>query len=323
MKIVILDGFTLNPGDLSWAKLESLGELTIYDRTPVELIVERAQGADAILTNKTPVRADKIAQLPNLKYIGVLATGYDVVDVDAAAERGIPVANVPAYSTQSVAQFVFTLLLELCHRAGDHSSAVHGGGWAASPDFCFWNSPLVELQGKTFGVIGLGRIGEQAARIAQAFGMDIVAATRTPKPAPIEGMRMVSMDELVATADVISLHCPLTPETSGLVNKSFLECMKPNAFLINTSRGKLIVEQDLADALRNGTIAGAGLDVVSVEPPSADHPLVGLTNCIITPHIAWATKEARIRLMETATANLAAFQGEAPVNVVNAGRLVR
>lgn len=317
MKIVVLDGYTLNPGDLSWASVEMLGEVTIYDRTPPELVMERAMEADIVWTNKTPMGADVIESLPNLKYIGVLATGYDVVDVGAAAKRGIPVTNIPAYSTHSVAQFVFALLLELCHRVGVHGEAVRDGNWASNPDFSFWRSPLVELYGKTLGVIGLGRIGEQTARVAQALGMQVIAATRSSKPAPIEGMRMVSREELVREADVISLHCPLTPETMGMVNQAFLERMKPSAFLINTARGKLIVEQDLADALNNGIIAGAALDVLSTEPPAADHPLTTAANCIVTPHIAWATREARARLMDTAVDNLVAFRGGTLVNVVN------
>jgi glycerate dehydrogenase len=317
MKIVVLDGFTLNPGDLSWDSVEKLGNLIIFDRTAPEQIVERAKDADIVWTNKTPLRADTIASLPNLKYIGVLATGYDVVDVAAAAGRGIPVTNIPAYSTHSVAQFVLALMLELCHRIGSHGDAVREGAWAASPDFSFWNSPLVELYGKTFGVIGLGRIGEQTARVAQALGMKVIAATRTSKPAPLEGMRMVSIDELLLEADVVSLHCPLTQETSGMVNKAFLERMKSTAFLINTARGKLIVEQDLADALNSGVIAGAGLDVLSVEPPAADHPLVMAQHCIITPHIAWATKEARARLMGMAVENLEAYMAGSHINVVN------
>jgi glycerate dehydrogenase len=322
MKIVVLDGFTLNPGDLSWASVERLGSLTLFDRTAPEQIVVRAKEADIVWTNKTPLRADTIEKLPNLKYIGVLATGYDVVDVGAAAERGIPVTNIPAYSTHSVAQFVLALMLELCHRVGNHGDAVREGAWAASPDFSFWKSPLVELAGKTFGVIGLGRIGEQTARVAQALGMKVIAATRSNKPAPLEGMRMVSMDELIQEADVISLHCPLTQETAGMVDKAFLERMKPTAFLINTARGKLIVEQDLADALNNGVIAGAGVDVLTVEPPAADHPLVTADNCIITPHIAWATKEARARLMEMAVQNLQAYETGTLINVVNGVKVI-
>ncbi|MFK7691296.1 D-2-hydroxyacid dehydrogenase [Paenibacillus sp. HJGM_3] len=317
MNIVVLDGYTLNPGDLSWAALEELGDVTVYERTPSELIVERAAQADIVWTNKTPLRADVIQQLPRLKYIGVLATGYDVIDGAAAAARGIPVTNIPAYSTHSVAQFVFALLLELCHRVGAHSEAVRGGDWAASADFSFWRSPLVELYGKTLGVIGLGRIGEQTARVAQALGMHVIASTRSSKPAPIEGLRMVSREELLREADVVSLHCPLTPETAGMVDRAFLAQMKSSAFLINTARGKLVVEEDLAAALNNGVIAGAGLDVLSVEPPAADHPLTRAANCVVTPHIAWATKEARARLMETALDNLVAFQRGETVNVVN------
>lgn len=317
MKIVVLDGYTLNPGDLSWASVEKLGEVTIYDRTSPEQVVERAIEADIVWTNKTPLRAEALERLPKLKYIGVLATGYDVVDVGAAAKLGIPVTNIPSYSTHSVTQFVLALLLELCHRVGLHGDAVRNGDWASNPDFSFWRSPLVELHGKTLGVIGLGRIGEQTARVAQALGMQVIASTRSDKPAPLEGMRMVSREELVREADVISLHCPLTPETAGMVNRDFLASMKSTAFLINTARGKLIVEQDLADALNGGVIAGAALDVLSVEPPGADHPLTTAANCIVTPHIAWATREARARLLDTAVANVASFLAGSPVHVVN------
>ncbi|WP_199616053.1 D-2-hydroxyacid dehydrogenase [Paenibacillus alkalitolerans] len=317
MKIVILDGHTLNPGDLSWSPLEDLGDVVVYDRTSSESLVERAMGADLLLTNKTQLRADTLKQLPNLKYIGVLATGYDVVDVAEAAVRGIPVTNVPAYGTASVAQFVFALLLELCHRCGMHSDASRGGEWAGSADFCFWKSDLVELSGKTLGIVGLGRIGEQVATIAPAFGMNVVAHTRSRKSSPVEGMSIVELDELLAVSDVVSLHCPLTPETKHMIDSSALRRMKRSAFLINTARGMLINEQDLADALNHGTIAGAALDVLSVEPPPADHPLLRAANCIVTPHIAWATREARSRLLDTAVDNVRAFINGTPENVVN------
>ncbi|WP_274363123.1 D-2-hydroxyacid dehydrogenase [Paenibacillus thermotolerans] len=317
MKIVVLDGFTLNPGDLSWSALQELGDVTVYERTSPDLIIERAQHAGLVLTNKTPLRGDTLRKLPNLKYIGVLATGYDVVDVEEAAALRIPVTNVPAYSTDSVAQLVFALLLELCHRTGMHSDASRGGEWSSSADFSFWKSELIELTGKTLGIVGMGRIGEQVARIAQAFRMNVVAYTRSGKPSPVEGVRMVSLDELVRTSDVVSLHCPLTAETEGMIDSSLLERMKPSAFLINTARGKLIKERDLADALNGGIIAGAALDVLSVEPLPANHPLLAAANCIITPHIAWATREARGRLMEVAAGNVRAFLSGKPVNVVN------
>jgi glycerate dehydrogenase len=318
MKIVVLDGYTLNPGDLSWEGLEALGDVTVYDRTPTELILERAAGAEILLTNKTPLRAETLHRLPDLRYIGVLATGYDVVDTKAAADKGIPVTNVPDYGTASVAQMVFALLLELCQRVQRHSDAVYNGEWAASPDFCFWKTPLVELAGKTLGIVGYGAIGEQVARIALAFGMKVVAARRSkPAEAPFPNFAWAELPELFAVADVVSLHCPLTPETEGMINRGTLGRMKPGAFLINTARGKLIAEQDLADALNAGTIAGAGLDVLSVEPPSPDNPLLHARNCIITPHIAWASKEARARLLDTAVNNVRQYLNGQPKNVVN------
>lgn len=317
MNIVVLDGYTLNPGDLSWARLERLGNLKVYDRTPPELVVDRAKDADIVLTNKTPLRADAIAGLPKLAYIGVLATGYDVVDTAEAAKRGIPVANVPAYSSASVAQLVFSLLLELCHRVGLHDEAVRGGAWAACPDFSFWKTPLVELAGKTLGVVGIGGIGEQVAAIGQAFGMDVIATNRSGKPPATPGVRLVDAERLLREADVVTLHCPLTPETEGFIRADTLSLMKRNAFVINTGRGKLVRERDLADALNAGTIAGAGLDVLSTEPPSPDNPLLTARNCVITPHIGWATGEARARLMETAVANVEAYRNGNPIHVVN------
>jgi glycerate dehydrogenase len=317
MNIVVLDGYTLNPGDLSWGSLKELGEVTIYDRTGADKIVERAQHAEIVLTNKTPLRAETLEKLPKLKYIGVLATGYDVVDSAEAARRGIYVTNVPTYSTDSVAQFVFALLLELCHRVAAHSEAARGGEWASSLDFCFTKSPLIELSDKTMGIVGLGRIGTRTARIAQAFGMKVLAYSHSGKPSPIGGVTMTDLDELLSVSDVVSLHCPLTSETNQLMNAARLERMKPTAMLINTSRGKLINEQDLADALYNGAIAGAALDVLSIEPPPQDHPLLRAPNCVITPHIAWATKEARTRLMEVAVGNIREFLGGSPANAVN------
>jgi glycerate dehydrogenase len=317
MNIVVLDGYTLNPGDLSWTRLESLGNLTVYDRTSPELVVERAKDADVILTNKTPLRAEMLGQLPNLTYIGVLATGYDVVDTAEAAKRGIPVTNVPAYSSASVAQLVFSLLLELCHRVGLHDEAVRGGAWAASPDFSFWKTPLVELAGKTLGIVGIGGIGEQVAAIGQAFGMNVIATNRSGKKPATEGVELVSLERLFEEADVVTLHCPLTPETEGLIRTETLSRMKPNAYLINTGRGKLVREQELADALNSGVIAGAGLDVLCSEPPAVDNPLLTARNCVITPHIGWASGEARARLMEMAAGNVEAFRAGKPVNVVN------
>lgn len=318
MNIVVLDGYTLNPGDLNWTKLETLGSLTVYDRSAPDEIVNRAADAEIILTNKTPLTKETIAKLPNLRYIGVLATGYNVVDIGAASERGIPVTNVPGYSTLSVAQLVFSLLLELCQQVRLHSDAVRSGEWASCPDFCFTRSPLTELAGKTMGIIGFGTIGQQVARIALAFGMNVIASATRPKTiAGLEQVRMCGSEEVFAESDVISLHCPQTPATEGLINAGTISLMKKTAFLINTSRGGLIVEGDLADALNEGRIAGAGLDVLSKEPPTADNPLTSARNCLITPHIAWATFEARQRLMETAAANLSAFLAGTEANVVN------
>lgn len=319
MRIVVLDGYTLNPGDLSWEELEALaGELILYDRTPPERIVERAQGADLILTNKTPLSSETLQQLPQLRYIGVLATGFDVVDVQAAAEQGITVTNIPTYSTDSVVQLVFALLLELCHNVSVHNEAVHKQEWAAQPDFCFWKTPLIELSGKTMGIIGYGRIGEQVAQIAAAFGMRILAHNRSHKGrTDFPNFAWGELDEILREADVVSLHCPLTEETEGMINHKTLQQMKNTAFLINTARGKLIVEQDLADALAEGQIAGAGLDVLSSEPPQPNHPLIHARNCVITPHIAWATLEARSRLMKIAVENVRSFIAGKPINQVN------
>ncbi|CAG7626035.1 Hydroxypyruvate reductase [Paenibacillus solanacearum] len=317
MHIVVLDGYTLNPGDLSWSALEKLGTVTLHDRTPEHEVAARAADADIVLTNKTPLSAASLSQLPKLRYIGVLATGYNIVDTEAAAKQGIVVTNVPSYSTYSVAQLVFALLLELCHRVGRHDEAVKSGDWAASPDFCFTRAPLIELAGKTMGLIGLGRIGRQTARIALAMGMRVVAVgSGRTAPTPEEGVEWVTLPELLQQADVVSLHCPLTPATQGLINREHIAMMKPSAMLINTSRGPLIVEDELAAALREQRLAGAGLDVLAAEPPRADNPLLALPNCIVTPHIAWATREARVRLMDTAVANLAAYLAGKPVNVI-------
>jgi len=308
MKIVVLDGYCLNPGDLSWGALEQLGEVMVYDRTPEELILERAAGAEVILTNKTPLDRGSLGALPGLRYIGVLATGYNVIDAGAAREQGIVVTNVPAYGTDSVAQLTIALLLELCHHVGMHSEAVRSGAWTASQDWSFWKTPQMELAGKTLGCVGFGRIGSQTARIAEALGMRVLVHSRS---------RGVSLDALLEQSDVVSLHCPLFPETRGMIGASQLQRMKPSAFLLNTSRGPLVVEQELADALNAGTIAGAGVDVLSVEPPAGGSPLFAARNCIVTPHIAWATREARARLLEIAAGNVAAFAVGAPENVVN------
>ncbi|TYP77703.1 D-2-hydroxyacid dehydrogenase [Paenibacillus methanolicus] len=317
MNIVVLDGFTLNPGDLSWAPFEALGSLTVYDRTPPELVQERAKDADAVLTNKTALTADIISSLPNLRYIGVLATGYNVVAIEAAAERGITVTNVPDYSTYSVAQLVFAFVLRHCHHIAEHDRAVRGGRWSAGPDFTFSLYPLQELHGKSVGIIGFGGIGRQVARAAIAFGMDVLVHTRTPKRDPEwAAVRYVELDELLREADYVTLHCPLTPQTSGLINKRTIGLMKRGAYLINTARGGHVVEADLAHALREGRIAGAGLDVLSAEPPPADHPLIGAPNCTITPHVAWATAEARGRLLKIAADNLFHFARGAVKNKV-------
>ena len=318
MKIVILDGHAINPGDLSWDALRSLGELEVFDRTPEDAIVTRAGEADVLLTVRTPLSARTLKQLKRLRYVGAIFTGYDEIDLKAARELNILVTNVPTYGTAPVAQLVFALLLELCHHVALHSAATHAGEWSRSPDFSFWKTPLVELQGKTMGIVGFGRIGRHAAEIAKAMGMRVIAADAGRKEAPDwPGFRWCDVDELMAAADVVSLHCPLLPQTRGIVNASSLSKMRPGSFLINTSRGPLVVEQDLADALNDSRLAGAAVDVLSSEPPPLDNPLLRAKNCIVTPHIAWATKEARIRLIESAAANLRGFLDGRPVNVVN------
>ncbi len=317
LEIVVLDGFTLNPGDLDWAALEKLGNLTVHDYTAPEQIVARAGRARAVLTNKTPLSASTLDLLPDLRYIGVLATGYNVVDVRAATAKGITVTNVPAYSTDSVAQHTFALLLELCQHVQLHADAVQRGEWTASRDFSFWRTPLIELSGKTLGIIGLGRIGRQVARIAAGFGMQVLAyATKRDKTPLQEGFAWAEIAEIWPAADIISLHCPLLPETAGLINQATISQMKRSAILLNTSRGGLVVEQDLADALNCGRIAAAGLDVLSIEPPPATNPLLTAKNCLITPHIAWASQAARERLMAAAAANLSAWLADRPLNVV-------
>jgi glycerate dehydrogenase len=318
MNLVVLDGYALNPGDLSWDTLEKIVNVKVYDRTPSDLVVERSQGAELILTNKTPLSAASMSQLPSLRYIGVMATGYNIVDIQAAKERRIPVTNIPTYGTASVAQFAFALLLEMCHNVRLHSDAVRSGAWSRSADWCFWLSPLKELAGKVMGIVGFGRIGRQVARIADAFGMEILAFDSFHgEPPLLNHFSWVSLEELLAKADVVTLHCPLFPDTEGMINTERLRLMKPTAFLINSSRGPLVKDQDLADALNAGVIAGAALDVLSIEPPQEGNPLLSAKNCLITPHIAWATREARSRLMDVAVSNVAAFLQGKSQNVVN------
>ncbi|HPT82753.1 MAG TPA: D-2-hydroxyacid dehydrogenase [Limnochordia bacterium] len=315
-RIVVLDGYTLNPGDLSWEGLEKLGELTVYDRTPVEEIVPRIGDAEYVFVNKVPITRETLEACPNLKFIGVLATGYNIVDVQAARERGVVVTNVPTYGTAAVAQFVFALLLEICHHVGHHSAEVFQGRWTTNPDWCFWDYPLIELAGKTMGIIGFGRIGRAVARLAQAFGMQVVAHNPNLSGV-VDGVTMVELDELLGVSDVISLHVPLTPQTQGLINKESIAKMKDGVILINTARGPLIVEEDLKEALDAGKVYAAGLDVVSVEPIQPDNVLLSCKNVFITPHIAWAPKESRQRLMDIAVENLRQFMAGNPINVVN------
>ncbi len=317
MNIVVLDGYTLNPGDLSWNELEKLGDLTVYERTPADKTLERARDAEIIFTNKVVLNKDIINNLPNLNYIGVLATGYNVVDLQAASEKGIIVTNIPAYSTNSVAQMVFAHLLELTLNVGHHSSRVYEGTWVNAKDFSFREKPLTELDGLTMGIIGFGRIGRAVGNLAQAFGMKVIAHNRSQPPSLPDWITMTTLDDIFNTSDVVSLHCPLTVENEKMVNTQRLRQMKNSAFLINTARGPLVDEQALADALNKGEIAGAGLDVLSTEPPREDNPLLKAKNCFITPHIAWATKLARIRLMNIAADNLRHFLEGSPVNVVN------
>jgi len=317
MHMVVLDGYTLNPGDLSWDELRALGPCVIHDRTAPRDVVARAQDAEIVFTNKTPLDRDALQSLPKLRYIGLLATGYNVVDVRFARERNIVVTNIPTYGTRSVAQHVFALLLELAQRVGHHAETVRGGRWSACPDFCYWDDPLIELEGLTMGIVGFGRIGQAVANLADAFGMKTLAHDLQPPPTLPPYARLVDLDTLFAQSDVVSLHCPLTAESAGLVNARRLAMMKSSAFLINTSRGPLVNEADLAAALNAGQIAGAGLDVLAVEPPRADNPLLTARRCYITPHIAWATRAARARLMRVAVENLRAFLDGRPVNVVN------
>ena len=316
MKIIVLDGYGLNPGDLTWKGFEELGELTVYDRTSPSELLERAAGAEALVTNKTLITSEDMDALPDLKYIGVLATGYNVVDIDAAKARGIVVTNIPAYSTASVAQMVFAHILNITQRVGYYADENKRGRWTKNADFCYWDTHLVELQGKKMGIVGFGNIGQATARIAQAFGMEVCVYSSKPQFALPSGIKKMELDELFGECDVVSLHCPLTPDTKEMVNAERLSKMKPNAILINTGRGPLINEQDLADALNEGKIAAAGLDVLSVEPSVEGNPLLGARNCFITPHIAWATLEARTRLMEIAVQNLKSYQKGQIINNV-------
>ncbi|MGC6431330.1 MAG: D-2-hydroxyacid dehydrogenase [Jejuia sp.] len=320
MKIVVLDGYTLNPGDLSWKELENLGDLTVFDRTPYNCkdIIKHIGDADIVFTNKTPLNEEVLNMTTSLKYIGILATGYNVVDVNTAKAKGIVVTNVPDYSSKAVAQFTVALVLELCHHIGDHNTSVQNGDWIKSNDFSYWNSPLIELHGKTLGLIGFGKIGKATAKIAEAFGMQILVYNRTVyNKFESENLKFVSLDKLLAGSDFVSLHCPLTDETKGIINQQNIQKMKDGAFLINTSRGPLVNEEDLTTALNSGKLAGAALDVISEEPMNPSNPLLNAKNCIITPHIAWASKEARRRLMKTTVENLKAFLAGEVINVVN------
>ena len=320
MKIVVLDGYTENPGDLSWGELEKLGELTVYDRTPVndeDEIIRRIGDAEIVYTNKTPISKKVIDACPSMKMISMLATGYNVVDYVYAKEKGIPVTNVPTYGTASVSQFSIALLLEICHHIGHHSESVHAGNWEKCIDWCYWDYPLIELEGKTIGIIGFGRIGQAEGRIAKAMGMNVLAYDVYPNDSGRAIAEYVELDELYARADVISLHCNLTPENTGMINKDSIAKMKDGVILINNARGQLINEQDVADALNSGKMGAAGLDVVYTEPIRGDNPLLKAKNCIITPHISWAPKESRQRIMDCAVANVKAYVDGAPINVVN------
>ena len=317
MKIVVLDGYTENPGDLSWNGLESLGELTVYDRTQPDEIAARIRGAGAVYVNKVALDRETIFSAPDLKFIGVLATGYNVVDIAAARERGIAVCNIPTYGTAAVGQFAIAMLLEICHHVAHHSDAVHAGRWEQNADWCFWDYPLIELAGKTMGIIGFGRIGQTTGRIARALGMNVIAYDEYESGAGRALAEYTALDALFARSDVIALHCPLLPSTQGIINRENIAKMKEGVIILNNARGPLIVEQDLADALNSGKVYAAGLDVVSTEPIRGNNPLLKAKNCLITPHISWAPKESRQRLMEIAADNLRRFLEGSPVNVVN------
>ncbi len=321
MKIVVLDGYTENPGDLSWDALAALGELTVYDRTSLtdeKEAIGRIGDAEVVLTNKTPITKAVLDACPGIRFISVLATGYNIVDYNYAREKGIAVSNVPAYGTASVGQFAIALLLEICHHIGHHSESVHAGNWENSPDFCYWDYPLIELDGKTLGVIGFGRIGQTTGRIAKAMGMRILAYDSHPSDSGRAIAEYTDLDTLLSSSDVIALHCPLFPETQGLICRETIAKMKDGVILINNARGQLVVEQDLADALNSGKVAAAGLDVVSTEPIRRNNPLLGAKNCFITPHISWAPKESRQRIMDCTVENVQAYLAGAPVHVINA-----
>jgi len=320
MKIVILDGYTENPGDLSWDALAELGELSVYDRTSLtdeQEIISRIGDAEVVITNKTPLTAKILDACPSIRYIAVLATGYNVVDVAYAREKGIPVSNVPAYGTASVAQFAIAMLLEICHHVADHSESVHRGGWAECPDFCYWNYPLIELDHKVMGIIGFGRIGQQTGRIAKALGMKVLAFDKNESESGRQIGEYTDLDTLLASSDVIALHCPLFPDTKEIINAATIAKMKDGVIILNNSRGPLVAEQDLADALNSGKVYAAGLDVVSSEPIRNDNPLLKAKNCFITPHISWAPKESRQRIMDCTLENVKAYLAGKPVNVVN------
>ncbi|SHI83532.1 D-2-hydroxyacid dehydrogenase [Lutispora thermophila] len=323
MKLVVLDGYTLNPGDLSWKQLEAFGQLVVYDRTAFDrnnddLILERIRDADIVFTNKTPLPGNVLEKTEKLKFICVLATGYDVVDIKTAAQKGIIVTNIPSYGTATVAQMAMALLMEICHHVGAHNESVHKGDWANCPDWCYWHYPIIELAGKTMGIIGYGRIGQATGKIAQAIGMNVLAYdTYKNKDLECETMRYAELEELLANSDVIALHCPSTEDTRGIINKNTIAKMKDGVIIINNSRGTLIMEDDLAEALNSGKVAGAALDVVSSEPIKESNPLLNARNCIITPHISWASKEARQRIMDMAVDNLKHYLSGNPINVVN------
>ena len=320
MKIVVLDGYTLNPGDLDWKGMEAFGQVTVYDRTSltdVQEIIDRIGDAEVVYTNKTPLPREVFDACSSIRFVGVLATGYNVVDVAAAKEKGIPVSNIPTYGTAAVGQFAIAMLLEICHHVAHHSDAVHEGRWENNPDWCFWDYPLIELADKTMGIVGFGRIGQATGRIAKALGMKVIANDEYPNDSGREIAEYVTRDELFARSDVIALHCPLFPSTEGMINRESIAKMKDGVIILNNSRGPLIVEQDLADALNTGKVYAAGLDVVSTEPIKGNNPLLKAKNCIITPHISWAPKESRSRLMNIAVDNLKAFTDGSPVNVVN------
>ncbi len=317
MKIVNLEGYTTNPGDLSWKQFEKYGELTIYDRTKPEEIIERAKDADILFINKCIITAEMLDKMPKLKYVGLESTGFNVIDCKAARERGITVSNIPAYSTNAVAQLVFAFILQITNKVTLHSDAVHSGEWSSCPDFCFWKGSLTELDGKTIGIVGFGSIGKRVTKIAEAFGMKVLVFTPHPKPDEFKNVKFVDFETLLRESDVVTCHCPLTPDTAGLINKEALSKMKKSAILINTSRGPVVDDKALADALNSGLIQGAGVDVMTTEPPKKDNPLLTAKNCFITPHIAWAGYETRARLQRILEENLKAFLDGHPQNVVN------